>query len=69
MRSVVSGIMCSTIALAIGQSSRGGEPANSRPAAANSLSLRTRSGGRNLIRRRLIYWWNRNFFPFPVRTG
>ncbi len=31
MRSVVAGIMCSTITLAIGQSSRGGEPCNSRP--------------------------------------
>ena len=69
MRSVVAGIMCSTITLAIGQSSRGGEPCAIRaPAAANSMSLRT---GRRLesLRRRLISLVEPELLPLSVRTG
>ena len=65
MRSVVAGIMCSVFALAIGHSSRGGEPSQFEPHPQQFRCRFAPAGGWNPYGGGLFHWWNPNCFPLP----
>jgi hypothetical protein len=65
MRSVAAAIMCYLLTLAIGNSSRGGEPAQLEPHPHQFRCRFAPAGGWNPYGGGLFHWWNPNCFPRP----
>jgi hypothetical protein len=65
MRKVGVGIMCSLYSLAIGHSSRGGEPAQFEPQPRQIRCRFAPAGGWNPYGGGLFHWWNPNCMPLP----
>jgi hypothetical protein len=65
MKIVVAGLACTTLTLAIGQSSRGGEPAQFGPRPNQVRCRFAPVGGWNPYGGGLFHWWNPHCFPLP----